>query len=131
MALWDPPAEIGILLYPDVAWGTVHGLTDLFNVATTLAREHCGPSAPILRVTHWRVESEKRSVDCVFDTHPHLPHGPAAVIVPGSWRGQPAADVRSRLIDWLGERHAAAQRSARSAAALSFSPRPDCWRAAP
>ena len=89
MAIWDPPAEIGILLYPDVASATVHGLTDLFNVATTLARERCGPTAPILRVTHWRAEGEDEVVGCVFDTHPHLPHAPTAVIVPGSWQGQP------------------------------------------
>jgi len=51
MAIWDPPTEIGILLYPDVAFATVHGLTDLFTVATTLAREKswtdCASTLPV------------------------------------------------------------------------------------
>jgi transcriptional regulator GlxA family with amidase domain len=37
MTMWDPPAEIAVLLYPDVVGATVHGLTDMFRVATTLA----------------------------------------------------------------------------------------------
>ena len=72
MAIWDPPTEIGILLYPDVAFATVHGLTDLFTVATNLAREHSGATAPILRVTHWLPNSTNDGVECAFDTHPHL-----------------------------------------------------------
>ncbi len=71
MAIWDSPAEIGILLYPGVASATVHGLTDLFTVATTLARR------------------------------------PVAVIVPGSWDGQPDPDVTHCLVKWLVERYAA------------------------
>ena len=35
-------AEIGILLYPGVASATVHGLTDMFTVASSVAREHIG-----------------------------------------------------------------------------------------
>jgi hypothetical protein len=37
--IWDPPVEIGILLYPGAATSMIHGLTDMFTVATTLARE--------------------------------------------------------------------------------------------
>jgi hypothetical protein len=48
MAIWDPPTEIGLLLYPDVASATVHGLTDLFTVASTLARQRIGANAPML-----------------------------------------------------------------------------------
>jgi transcriptional regulator GlxA family with amidase domain len=106
MAIWDPPAEIGLLLYPDVASATVYGLTDLFNVATGLARERLGPTAPILRVTHWRIESDAEPVRCVFDTHPHLARAPTAVIIPGSWRGEPHPAVKARLVDWLKDRHA-------------------------
>jgi hypothetical protein len=32
MRIWDPPAEIGLLLYLDIASATVRGLTDLFAV---------------------------------------------------------------------------------------------------
>jgi hypothetical protein len=38
MKVYHPSVEIGIALYPDVAFATVHGLTDMFTVATTLER---------------------------------------------------------------------------------------------
>ena len=105
MALWDAPAEIGILLYPHVASATVHGLTDLFGVATTLAGQHMGANAPILRVSHWLPNSANDAVECVFDTHPHLAHSPVAAIVPGSWQGQPGSEVTNCLVKWIVERH--------------------------
>jgi transcriptional regulator GlxA family with amidase domain len=107
MAIWDAPAEIGILLYPGVAFATVHGLTDLFTVSSTLARERMGPTAPMLRVSHWQPNPSVASVDCVFDTHPNLARRPVAVIVPGSWGGQPDSAVTQCLVKWLVERHAA------------------------
>jgi len=107
MAIWDAPAEIGILLYPGVAFATVHGLTDLFTVASTLARQHMGPTAPMLRVSHWQPTASADSIDRVFDTHPDLLSRPVAAIVPGSWGGQPEAAVTRCLVRWLVERHAA------------------------
>jgi transcriptional regulator GlxA family with amidase domain len=107
MAIWDPPTEIGLLLYPDVASATVHGLTDLFTVASTLARERVGANAPMLRVSHWQPNSASGVVERAFDTHPQLTSSPVAVIVPGSFKGQPAPDVRQCLINWLMERHTA------------------------
>lgn len=103
----SPPAEIGILLYPDVASATVHGLTDLFNVASTLAQQHMGPAAPALRVSHWQPDPQGDAIDCVFDTHPTLARRTVAVIVPGSWNGQPETAVTLRLVKWPLERHAA------------------------
>lgn len=104
-APWDLPSEIGILLYAGAASATVHGLTDLFNVASTLARQHLGATAPILRVSHWQPNAQNDAVDCVSDTHPALAHLPVAVIVPGSWAGQPEAGVTRCLARWLVERH--------------------------
>jgi hypothetical protein len=46
MAIWDPPTEIALLLYPNVASAMVHGLTDRFAVATTIARERIGAVSP-------------------------------------------------------------------------------------
>ena len=107
MAIWDLPTEIGLLLYPGVASATVHGLTDLFAVATTIARERVGANAPMLRVSHWQPNSTNDAVNCAFDTHPQLVSSPVAIIVPGSWQGQPAPDVRGCLVRWLIERHTA------------------------
>jgi transcriptional regulator GlxA family with amidase domain len=98
MAIWDPPTEIGLLLYPDVASATVHGLTDLFTVASTIARERIGANAPMLRVSHWQPNSTSDAVERAFDTHPQLASSPVAVIVPGSFNGQPAQDVHQCLI---------------------------------
>jgi transcriptional regulator GlxA family with amidase domain len=107
MTIWDPPTEIGLVLYPGVASATVHGLTDLFSVSTTLARERVGANAPMLRVSHWQPNLSNGSVDRAFDTHPDLNSSPAVLIVPGSWQGQPPRDVVQHLVAWLVERHAA------------------------
>jgi transcriptional regulator GlxA family with amidase domain len=107
MAIWDPPSEIGLLLYPDVAFATVHGLTDLFSVATTIARERIGANAPMLRVSHWQPNLTNQTIERAFDTHPQFASAPAAVIVPGSWQGQPAPDITRRMVSWLIERHSA------------------------
>jgi transcriptional regulator GlxA family with amidase domain len=106
MAIWDPPTEIGILLYPDYAASTVYGLTDMFAVATKLAHQHIGANAPMVRVSHWLPNSTNEVVDCVFDTHPALDHRVSVVIVPGSWKGEPDVDVKKCLVNWLIEKHA-------------------------
>lgn len=105
MTIWDPPTEIGLLLYPDVASATVHGLTDLFAVAATVARERIGAAAPMLRVSHWQPKAANEGVERTFDTHPALKNSPTAVIVPGSWKGPPEPDVNACLVGWLMERH--------------------------
>lgn len=90
-----------------MARATVHGLTDMFCVATTLTHQHVGANAPILRVSHWLPDAANDTIERVFDTHPHVASSPAAVIVPGSWRGEPTPDVTRCLVQWLIERHAA------------------------
>src|ERR1700722_10925070 len=107
MAIWDAPAEIAILAYDGCAQSTVHGLTDLFAVATTLARQHMGVNAAMLRVSHWAPNTDNDSIDCDFDTHPGLEHRVVVVIVPGSWKGEPDSTVKNRLGRWLAERHVA------------------------
>ncbi len=107
MKFKNPSLEIGIVLYPDVAFATVHGLTDMFTVATTLASERMGANAPILRVSHWRPRDSNDAVECVWGTHPQFENRPVAVIVPGSWKGLPPAEVIQCLAQWLLERHGA------------------------
>ena len=102
-----PSIEIGIALYPDVAFATVHGLTDMFMVATTLANERMGENAPALRVSHWRPNDSNDAVECVSDTHPQFESRPVAIIVPGSWKGLPPAKVIRCLVQWLLRHHGA------------------------
>jgi hypothetical protein len=59
--------RIALLLYPDVASATVRGLTELFTVASTLARGRIGVNAPMLRVkplaisaSQWMIEKGSR-----------------------------------------------------------------------
>jgi transcriptional regulator GlxA family with amidase domain len=107
MKVHHPLVEIGVALYPDVALATVHGLTDMFAVATTLAKERMGANAPILRVSHWRPNGSNDAVECISDTHPEFESRPVAVIVPGSWKGLPSSEVMQCLVQWLLEHHRA------------------------
>ncbi len=107
MAIWDPPIEIGILRYEGSAASTLHGLTDMFAVATKIARDSVGPNAPILRVSHWLPNSTNDQIECVFDTNPGLEHRLVIVIVPGSWEGEPTASMKGLLASWLAGNHAA------------------------
>ncbi len=50
----DLPAEIGILLYPNVQLAAVYGLTDLFYLANRFATARQLSGGPALRVSHWR-----------------------------------------------------------------------------
>ncbi|MET0219240.1 MAG: helix-turn-helix domain-containing protein [Tardiphaga sp.] len=105
MAVQDLPTEVAIVLYPGAAPATVHGLTDLFAVASTVSRQNGAAAA--LRVSHWQPKAACDDVECVFDTHAERTNAPAAVIVPGSWQGEPPSDVIACLVQWLGRRHAA------------------------
>jgi transcriptional regulator GlxA family with amidase domain len=103
MTVDGDPAEIGLLLYPNVQLAAIHGLTDLFVVASRLAGERAGRPVPGLRVSQWRPGLPDGTIACIADTHPHLPSGPAVIVVPPSL-GAPPADA-APLARWLAERH--------------------------
>ncbi len=114
-------AEIGLLLYPDVQLAAVHGLTDLFRIASDMSAAHGDPQGPAIRVSHWRqvvqenMEQENAAqaraaqgdaaVECVFDSHPGPAHKLGHLIAPPSLvmpaRMQPMAGFAA----WLTERH--------------------------
>jgi putative intracellular protease/amidase len=64
-------------------------------------------NAPILRVSHWRPNDSNDAVECVSDTHPQFESRSVAVIVPGSWKGPPPAEVIQCLVQWLLKHHSA------------------------
>ncbi|MDR6873194.1 transcriptional regulator GlxA family with amidase domain [Bosea sp. BE125] len=109
-------AEIGLLLYPDVQLAAVHGLTDLFRIASDMSAAHGEPPAPAIRVSHWQLAAQDTAaqehaaqgdaaVECVFDSHPGPAHRLGHLIAPPSLvmpaRMQPMAGFAA----WMTKRH--------------------------
>lgn len=108
MALVDPPAEVALLHYPGAQLSALHGLTDVFGIASDRSREIGGPEAPALRVSHWVLAAPGGPIERDFDTHPALPSRPAVAIAGPSLRDLPSdAPTLDALAAWLRERHAA------------------------
>jgi hypothetical protein len=62
------PTEIGIVLYPGVQEACVHGLTDLFGVASRIVLEQWQPDRSPLRITHWQsTHARDTRFSCVYD----------------------------------------------------------------
>jgi transcriptional regulator GlxA family with amidase domain len=100
-------AEIAILAYPNSQLAAIHGLTDLFVEASRISRGLGSTAAPILRVTHWRVMRDGKTMKCSLDTDAERPTRPAVVIAPPTLKGPPVHDEPERsLARWLLERHA-------------------------
>ena len=106
MVTSDAPTEIGVVAYPNSQLAAIHGLTDLFLEASRIARELGGDAAHGLRVTHWRIARDGKSVECSFDTHGGRPALPAVLLAPPTLKGPPRAEALRPLALWLRERHA-------------------------
>ncbi|MGE0279904.1 MAG: GlxA family transcriptional regulator [Rhizobiaceae bacterium] len=108
MGLLDPPQEIALLHYPGAQLSALHGLTDLFGIASEQSHALGGATAPMLRVTHWRPIASTGPVESFFDTHPQLPGRPAVAIAGPSLRDLPEDPAMlDTLAGWLRDRHAA------------------------
>lgn len=97
-----PGPGIAILLYEGAQAAAIHGLTDLFAVATRMARERGRDET--LRVSHWRPEGE--AMACVFDSAPGTAHGPTILIAPPSLAPLMPAEEMRPLARWLAAGHA-------------------------
>ncbi|MBT9372322.1 GlxA family transcriptional regulator [Rhizobium sp. CSW-27] len=93
--------EVGLVLYRDCQTAMVHGITDLFAVATYFSRQHGGPS---LRVSHWCL-NEDGSFSRVYDTDPGRPGQPRMLIVPGRLTGPAGLEEAAPYARWLLDRH--------------------------
>jgi len=102
----DTPAEIGILLYPNVQLAAVYGLTDLFYLANRFAMARQPSGGLALRVSHWRGMETSAAVERVFDTAPGAPGSPTALILPPSFGEPMTPEEAVPLARWLRERHA-------------------------
>jgi transcriptional regulator GlxA family with amidase domain len=97
--------EIGIVLYPGVQAASVHGLTDLFGIATSVARRD-GRSS--LRVTHWRpADGRDAKHSCAYDSDPLGRQQPAILIIPPTMMDLPDPGVPTGVVSWVRSRHAA------------------------
>jgi transcriptional regulator GlxA family with amidase domain len=108
-AAWDTamgsprrPVEIAILVYPQAQLSAVHGLTDLFAVATRLGD---GKVATSIRVTHWRRDDDQIRPERV-DSLPGLLGEPDFVILPPSLSAPIGPEAASRFTAWLAQRRA-------------------------
>ena len=100
----EPRAEVGIMLYAGCQSAMVHGITDLFAVASQFAEDRGGSG---LRVSHWSREADGGFAR-TFDTHPAtLSPVPTLLIVPGRLVGGPASvEEATPYARWLLDRHA-------------------------
>ena len=99
-------AEIGVILYPDVQLAAVYGLTDLFRIAGEMSFARGGPSAPVIRVSHWRQAVEGANIECSFDSHPGSLHNPGHLIAPPSLVLPGKMQPMDGFAAWLSARHA-------------------------
>lgn len=100
-----PVTEIGIAVYPSAQLSAIHGLTDLFVLATAVARVHGSARPGAIRVTHWRADADTGAVARVFDTGPEADTQPAYVLVPSSLIDPPGPEASRCLGTWLRGRH--------------------------
>ncbi|MGW3313524.1 DJ-1/PfpI family protein [Streptomyces sp. NPDC001073] len=94
--------EVGLLEYNDCQVSAIHGLRDIFRVASEYAVESADP-ASVIRVSTWAVsatDSEPVMV-CTSDTHPELAHRLSHVIIPPSLVVPELMTSVGELTDWL------------------------------
>lgn len=99
--------DIGIVLYPDAQMACVHGLTDLFGVASRILLEQRQTDRSPLRVTHWRsTHVRSTTFSCVYDSAPGETPQPRLLIIPTTL-SDPDPVVPSGVVSWLRKQHAA------------------------
>jgi transcriptional regulator GlxA family with amidase domain len=99
--------HIGIVLYPDAQAACVHGLTDLFGVASKILLEQRQADRSPLRVTHWQSTHDRSTTfSCVYDSAPGETPQPRLLIIPTTL-SDPDPVVPSGVVSWLRKQHAA------------------------
>lgn len=94
--------EVGLVLYRDCQAAMVHGITDLFAIATVFSQRHGGPA---LRVSHWQMD-ETGDFSRIYDTDLGKPGQPDILVVPGRLTGPAEAEEAKPYARWLLDRHA-------------------------
>jgi transcriptional regulator GlxA family with amidase domain len=95
-------AEVGLLEYADCQVSAIHGLRDIFRVASEHAVETGDPPS-VIRVSTWSVTATDDGpvMECTSDTHPDLEHRLSHVIIPPSLVVPELMKSVDALTDWL------------------------------
>lgn len=101
--------EIGIVLYPGAQLAAVHGLTDLFGIASRFSAATRRPEAAQigatpLRVTHW--SPRNGDISCVYRSEPSAAPRPGILIFPPTLGDLPDPDTCAAIGRWLLGQHA-------------------------
>ena len=100
--------EIGIVHYPGAQVACILSLTDLFELASTIALDQGSSGETALRVTHWKpVDSFDANPSCVYDSAPRGRPQPRTLIIPPTMVNLPNPDVAANVVSWVRSRHAA------------------------
>jgi transcriptional regulator GlxA family with amidase domain len=106
-AVTDATNEIGIVLYPGVQAACVHGLTDLFCVAASIALDQQRDGRSSLRVTHWQpAYNRDTNLSCVYDSDPRGSPQPRILIIPPTMVDLPDPEVPTGVVSWLRSHYA-------------------------
>ncbi|WP_324697582.1 MULTISPECIES: GlxA family transcriptional regulator [Novosphingobium] len=97
-----PELEVGLLLYHGCQMAMIHGITDLFAIASHFST---GRGGPALRVSHWMRSEEGQFARC-HDTAADRPGEPSVLIVPGRLSGPAGLEEAAPYARWLREHHA-------------------------
>lgn len=95
-------AEVGLMLYDGCQTAMVHGITDLFAIASQFS---CDRGGSALRISQWSVQPGGGFAR-VHDTHPDAQGEPTVLIVPGRLSGPADAQEAAPYARWLLDRHA-------------------------
>lgn len=97
--------EIGLLVYPGAQTAAVHGLTDLFALANRIAVEQQSAQLPLLRISHWRVDSPGAAPQRCYDSLPDSASRLGAIVIPPSLNDMPSGQDAQVLADWIRHCH--------------------------
>lgn len=97
-----PEREVGIMLYEGCQQAMVHGITDLFAIASEFSAARGGQR---VRTSHWAREADGNFVRA-YDTQPLSASGePMVVIVPGRLTGPASREEAMPFARWLHGKH--------------------------
>ncbi|BBK39212.1 AraC family transcriptional regulator [Allostella sp. ATCC 35155] len=96
--------EIGIVVYPGAQLAAIHGLTDLFGIASRFSADGRSDRPATLRISHWG--PGEGGIACIFRSDPTATAPPRVLILPPTLADLPDPDTCAALALWLLQRHA-------------------------